>query len=108
MGATGGGAKKWIVDEDQWLIQAWINVGIDTIVGADQKKASFWNKVASTFNEYRPQGASARTSKTCNSRWIRCGPIVNKWTNIMHEVERGNHSGWNDARILQEAHRLYA
>jgi len=25
----------------------------------------------------------------------------------MLEVERSNHSGWNDAKILQEAYRLY-
>jgi len=25
----------------------------------------------------------------------------------MLEVERSNHSGWNDVKIVQEAHRLY-
>ena len=61
-----GGAKKWTIDEDQQLIRAWINVGTDPIVVADQRKASSWNRVALTFNEYRSQGALARTSKTCD------------------------------------------
>ena len=34
---TIGGAKKWIVVEDQRLTQAWINLGADPIVGADRK-----------------------------------------------------------------------
>ena len=59
MGGTVGGAKKWTIDEDQQLIRAWINTGTDLIVGANQRKASFWNKVASTFNEYCPQRALA-------------------------------------------------
>jgi len=107
MGGTVGGAKKWTIDEDQQLIRAWINVGTDPIIGVDQRTGGFWNRVVSTFNEYRPQGVLARTSKTCNSRWLRCVPIVNKWIGIMLEVECSNLSGWNDAKILQEAHRLY-
>ena len=67
MGGTMGGAKKWTFEEDRQLIRAWINVGTDPIVGADQRKTSFWSRVASTFNEYRLQGALARTAKTCNS-----------------------------------------
>jgi len=56
MGRTVASAKKWTIDKDQQLIRAWINVGADPIVGADHRKSSFWSWVASTFNEYRPQG----------------------------------------------------
>ena len=56
-----GGAKKWSVEEDKWLIRAWINIGTDAIVGSDQKKSSFWKRVASNFSEHRPRGASIRS-----------------------------------------------
>jgi len=52
MGDTVDGVKKWTIDEDQQLIRASINVGTDPIVGADQRKASFWRRVVSNFNEY--------------------------------------------------------
>ena len=51
MGGTIGGAKKWSIQEDQQLIRAWVNIGTDPIVGADQRKASFWSRVGSAFNE---------------------------------------------------------
>ena len=54
-------AKKWSVEEDKWLIRAWINIGTDAIVGSDQKKSSFWKRVASNFSEHRPRGASIRS-----------------------------------------------
>jgi len=93
LGDNIGGAKKWTVVEDQRLIRAWVNVGTNAVVGADQKKYSFWARVASNFNEHHPQGALAHTVKTCNSRWFWCSPIVNKWRGIMLEMEHNNHSG---------------
>ena len=107
MGGVVVGAKKWTVAKDQQLIRAWVNVSADPIIGADQKKASFWSRVVSNFNEHSPQGTLARTSKICKSRCLQCAPLISKWIGIMLEVERSNHSGWNDAKILEEAHRLY-
>jgi len=45
MGGVLIGAKKWTVEEDQRLIQAWINIGTNAVVGADKKKCSFWRRV---------------------------------------------------------------
>jgi len=59
MGGTVGSAKKWTINEYQQLIRTWINVGTDPIIGDDRRKASFWSRVASTFNEYRPHGVLA-------------------------------------------------
>jgi len=67
MGVNIGTAKRWTFIEDQRLIWAWVNVGTDPIVGADQKKSSFWNRMTSAFNEHCLQGALTRTSNTYNS-----------------------------------------
>jgi len=66
VGGVVDGAKKWFVEEDKRLIRSWINIHIDAVVGSDQKKGSFWKRVASNFNEHRPQGASIRSWKTLN------------------------------------------
>jgi len=58
VGGVVGGAKKWSVAEDKRLIRAWINICTNAIVGSDQKKSSFWKRIASNFNEHRPCGAS--------------------------------------------------
>ena len=100
-------AKKWSLEEDKRLIRSWINIGTDAVVGSDQKKSSFWKRVAETFNEHRPRGASIRSWKTLNGRWSRCSPLVSKWAGILLEVERSNHSGWNDSMIVEHAQKLF-
>ena len=98
VGGVSVSAKKWTVEEDERLIRAWINVGMDAVVGNDQKRSDF---------EHGPRGASERTWKTLNGRWSRCAPLVSKWAGIISEVERINQSGWNEVMILEAAHKLY-
>jgi len=54
VGGVVGSAKKWSVEEDKWLIRAWINISTDAVVRSDQKKSSFKKRVASNFNKHRP------------------------------------------------------
>jgi len=107
VGGVVGGAKKWSVEEDKRLIHAWINIGIDAVVGSDQKKSSFWKRVASNFNEHRPRGMLIRSWKTLNGRWSRCSPLVSKREGILLELEHSNQSGWNDNMIIEYAQKLF-
>jgi len=107
VGGVVGGAKKWSVEEDKRLIRACMNIGTDAVVGSDQKKSSFWKRVTSNFNEYRPCGASIRSWKTLNGHWSRCFPLVSKWAGILLELERSNQSGWNDSMSIEHAKKLF-
>jgi hypothetical protein len=40
-------------EEDIPLIQLWLNIPKDSIVGVDQKADSFWLRITSNYNEYR-------------------------------------------------------
>jgi hypothetical protein len=42
-------------EEDIPLIQLWLNIPKDSIVGVDQKADSFWLRITSNYNEYRGQ-----------------------------------------------------
>lgn len=101
------GAKKWSLEEDKRLITAWINTSVDPITGADQKRTSFWGKVAANFNTHAPKGAMQRSGKTCNARWNRTYPLVNKWVGIMDQMERNNVSGSNIEDIMNRAHETF-
>jgi len=57
----GGLGAKWTVEEDRRLVELWINVCTNPIIGAHHKKSGFWNKVAILFNRYAPEGATKRT-----------------------------------------------
>ena len=104
VGGTSVPSKKWSIEEDELLISGWSNCGTDPIVGTDQKRASFWGKVAAYFNEHRPRGSLMRTAKTCNGRWLRYSTLLNKWTGILCEIESQNESGSNEAKVLEKGH----
>jgi len=48
---------KWTVEEDRQLVESWINVSTNPIIGADHKKSSFWSKMTLAYNHYTPYGA---------------------------------------------------
>jgi len=104
VGVTG---RKWSTEKDELLISCWINCSTDPTVGTNKKRSSFWSKIAMYFNEHRPQGSARHFAKTCNGRWLRCCPLVNKWIGILLEIEHLNESGSNEVRILEKAHELY-
>ena len=70
-------------------------------------KTSFWGKVATNFNIHAPKGAMWRTEKTCNARWNRGYPLVNKWVEIMDEMEHNNMSGSIMENIVNCAHEMF-
>ncbi|CAI8609677.1 unnamed protein product [Vicia faba] len=47
--------EQFTRDEDILLIQSWLNVSKDPIVGVDQKAESFWVRVAANYNQYHGQ-----------------------------------------------------
>jgi len=46
--------KKCIIEEDQLLINGYINCGTNPTVLTDKKRSSFLDKVAAYFNEHYP------------------------------------------------------
>lgn len=66
-----GGGKKWIIEEDCFLVHSWINTSATSIMGTNQRKLSFWGKVVIAFNKYDPAGIARRTRKIYNTCWNR-------------------------------------
>ncbi|KAI5414550.1 hypothetical protein KIW84_040151 [Lathyrus oleraceus] len=47
--------EQFTREEDILLIQSWLNVSKDPIVGVDQKAESFWLRIVASYNQYRGQ-----------------------------------------------------
>ena len=92
------------MEEDKRLITTWINTGIDPITGADQKKTSFWGKVATDFKTHPPKGDIQRRGKTCNARWNRGYSLMNRWVGIMDKMKCNNVNGLSMEDIVNRAH----
>jgi hypothetical protein len=39
--------------EDEFIIQSWLNILKDPIVGVNQKGESFWKRISEAYNKYR-------------------------------------------------------
>jgi len=103
----GGLGAKWTVEDDRLLVESWINVSTNPVIGADHKKSGFWNKVTLTYNRYPPDRAVKRTGKMFNARWNRASSLVSKWCGYVEEAYQTNASGLNEDTIMQLAHQLY-
>ncbi|KAK2442265.1 hypothetical protein QL285_013476 [Trifolium repens] len=55
--------------EDELLIQSWLNVSTDSIVGNDKKGDSFWKRIGEAYNDNRPKNFPERKSTTLKGRW---------------------------------------
>ena len=89
------------------MVKSWINVSTDPVTGVDQKKSSFWTKVAFAFNQAALSGSAKKTAKTPNSRWNRAAPLVSNFSGCVGEAYREKPSGTNEDDIIQNAHDIY-
>ncbi|CAI8606909.1 unnamed protein product [Vicia faba] len=62
--------EQFTRDEDILLIQSWLNVSKDPIVGVDQKAESFWLRIAANYNQYRGQSRE-KLGGQLKCRWHR-------------------------------------
>jgi len=46
---------KWDEKEDEILISAWVNVGLDPVIGTGQKASTFWLQVYEYFVKDKEQ-----------------------------------------------------
>lgn len=46
--------------EDELLIQSWLNISKDPIVGFDQIGDSFWKRIGEAYNKYRGKNSQER------------------------------------------------
>uniref|UniRef100_A0A803KTA6 Uncharacterized protein n=1 Tax=Chenopodium quinoa TaxID=63459 RepID=A0A803KTA6_CHEQI len=69
-------------DETAALISAYMNTSTDIIIGTNQKKGVFWNRVLDAYDaarESNPVEISLRTITSLKGRWMRIFEAVLKW-----------------------------
>nr|XP_027186457.1 uncharacterized protein LOC113784446 [Cicer arietinum] len=105
------GRKKsrelFTMDEDTLLIQSWLNVSKDSIIGVDQKADGFWLRIATNYNEYRGQ-LREKTLSQLKSRWHRINGFVQKFVGCYKQAVSGKKSGSSKKDIMIAAHAFYS
>jgi hypothetical protein len=80
------------VDEDQLLISAWLNIGLDPIQGNEQKYHTFWERITEYYHKYKII-ESDRSQQMLNQRWGKIQKYVNKFSGCFASITARNESG---------------
>ncbi len=78
--------------EDELLIQTWLNISKDPIVGVDQKADSFWTRIRDNYNNYRGR-LIEREAGALKSRWHKMNASVQKFCGCYKIAVKQNTSG---------------
>ncbi|XP_057811815.1 uncharacterized protein LOC131026054 [Salvia miltiorrhiza] len=95
----------WSPDEDILLVKAWYNTSTDSIIGNQQKRKDFWEKITAYYNEWKPEDTAARSLSQVKNHYYRMNPDLNKWAGIYNNFWSNRASGQGDDDVLEAAKR---
>ncbi|PLW19351.1 hypothetical protein PCANC_09121 [Puccinia coronata f. sp. avenae] len=110
---------NWRVEEDKALCTAWLNTSKDAIVGSDQTKLAFWDRIHKMYldlmekvveNDKNKKGYKAfltRMKGALENRWYHIQHQVSKFYGFHAQVVRRLRSGSNNDDIMVEAKLLF-
>ncbi|XP_058753538.1 glutathione S-transferase T3-like [Vicia villosa] len=93
-------------EEDILLMQSWLNVSKDPIVGVDQKVEGFWLRITDNYNQYRGQ-LREKLQGQLKCRWHRINGLVQKFIGCYKQAVNGKKSGQSEKYILANAHAFF-
>ncbi|XP_058782011.1 uncharacterized protein LOC131656283 [Vicia villosa] len=94
--------------EDELLIQSWLNVSKDPIVGVDKKGDRFWKRIGEAYNKHRGKIFQERKPLTLKGRWHKkINPSVNKFVGCYKQAMNLKKSGSSEINIISAAYDIY-
>ncbi|XP_021759588.1 glutathione S-transferase T3-like [Chenopodium quinoa] len=102
--------RGWSRSETAALISAYMNTSTDIIIGTNQKKGVFWNRVLDAYDaarESNPVEISLRTISSLKGRWMRISEAVLKWCGSYDKARKRKGSGYNEDDVIQQAHKIH-
>ncbi|KEH15532.1 no-apical-meristem-associated carboxy-terminal domain protein [Medicago truncatula] len=94
--------------EDELLIQSWLNISKDPIVGIDQRGDSFWKRISEAYNNYRDKNFQERNPTSLKGRWHkRINLSVNKFVGCYKDAITLKKSGTSESDIISATKDIY-
>ncbi|XP_058759812.1 glutathione S-transferase T3-like [Vicia villosa] len=94
--------------EDEVLIQFWLNISKDSIVGVDQKGDYFWKRICEAYNKHRDKNYQERNLLALKGRWHKkINPSVQKLFWCYKQALAAKKSGSYEINIISTAHNIY-
>jgi len=93
--------------QDTLLVQTWLNVSKDPIIGIDQKASSFWLKVKENYNNYRDT-LEPREISQLKSQWHKLNRAIGKFVGCYSQASEKHQSGSSENDILLNANTIFS
>ncbi|XP_056692006.1 glutathione S-transferase T3-like [Spinacia oleracea] len=103
-------SRSWSIQEDEALVDSYIKVCSDQIIGTNIRKVDIWRQAAVRYSQIqvgRPYELAVRNAKCFESRWGRMSPDIMLWAASFEKAGRLITSGNNDADQVDTAHQLF-
>ncbi|KAJ1440018.1 putative glutathione S-transferase [Sesbania bispinosa] len=98
---------RFTMEEDSFLIQSWLNVSKDAIVGIDQKAKSFWRRIRHNYNEYCGEHQE-RGPIALKSRWQNLNVTVQKFVGCYKQAVVAQKSGTTENDVINHALAIFS
>ena len=99
-------STNFMILEDEAICRAWIYVNEDSIVGAGQRVAHFWESIFENFKG-RVGDDNRRTKDSIQSRFVNIQRAYNRWAGIISSIERTARSGTTIQDRMVEAKSMF-
>ncbi|CAL5049400.1 unnamed protein product [Urochloa decumbens] len=99
-------SKNFSVKEDNLLVAAWLEIGMDAVQGTDQPRATFWERIQEHYHSHK----DFDTDRNWNSlahRWGIIQDAVNKFCSWYAHVQRRPESGVTEQDKVLKACELF-
>nr|XP_029152621.1 glutathione S-transferase T3-like [Arachis hypogaea] len=98
--------RHWHWKEDEMLINGWLNVSTDPLVGTNKKGETFWSRLHSYCFEFCSD--TTREVVACKKRWYKINKAVAQFAGCYDQASRNIRSGSNADDIKELAYKLYS
>ncbi|XP_042016258.1 glutathione S-transferase T3-like [Salvia splendens] len=93
--------------ETMALFDAWISLSNDPILGNQQNRKVFWDKVTVVYNANKPRGAFRRNLKMLRAHFERADRDVKRFCGIYKREAEQYQSGASGSNIMRAALRIF-
>jgi hypothetical protein len=91
--------------EETLLVQSWLNISKDALVGTDQKVEGFWLRIKDNYNAHCDKFPK-REAVQLKSKWHRLNVVIQKFAGCYKQANRQKKSGASEKDVMVDARTL--
>nr|XP_043622155.1 uncharacterized protein LOC122593770 [Erigeron canadensis] len=97
--------KKWMQEEEVALAQVWIHISTCRVVGNEQGRDKFWERILEHF--LKELDGTTRTKDSLNTKWSNMCTTISTFNGYFIQADGVRNSGCDNINVMTEALKDY-